>query len=92
MPAIVVIVVHAALAVDIDDPVRLLFRRKHFGNILMTTFAVRVAVIDCVVNNGRIDEVILIVVHVHIVDACHFINDIECALQGSSVVLEHGAV
>ncbi len=49
MPAVVIIVIHAAFTVYVNDPVRFLRCGEHCGNIRMTTLAIRIAVVGCIV-------------------------------------------
>jgi hypothetical protein len=84
--------VHNTFAVNVDDPVRFLFLRKHGVEIFVAAFTIGITMFDGIVRYGCVNEVIFFVVHVYIVDARHGIDDVECSLQRSPVVFEHRLV
>ena len=93
MPAAVVILVHVTITGDINDLIGLHILGKHGFHIGMATDAIRVAVVVVSVGWDRgIDEVVLVIIHVHFVDTRHGIDYIECILQVAFIVLEHRTV
>ena len=92
MPAIVVVMVHAAFTVDPDNLVGFLSGREHGSKIFVTGDAIRITVVGRIVCNRGIDQVIFVVVHVNIIDPRHGIDDIQRALKSCSVIFEHRTV
>jgi hypothetical protein len=90
--AIVVIVIHTALAVHVNDPVGLLLCRKHRVKIFVATDAVGITVVGRIVRNGGIDQVIGFVVKINVIDTGHGVDHIQSTLEGSPVILQHRAV
>lgn len=59
----------------------------------MTDDAVGVAVaVVGIGGDGGIDQFVLDIVHVHLIDTGHGINDVEGVLQGAFIILEHGVI
>ena len=59
----------------------------------MTGDAVRVAVVFAGVGgNGGINQVVLIIVHVHLINTRHGVDDVKGILEVSFVVLKHRPV
>jgi hypothetical protein len=92
MPAVVIVMTHAAFTVDVNDPHGFLPDRKHGGYIGMTAFAVGVAVAGSIVRYGRIGKIVVIIIQVDIINTGHIIDVIERALERCPVVFQHGFV
>ena len=79
VPAAAVVVRHLAVAVGADDPVRLSLSGEHRPDIGVATGTVRVAMtVNCIGRDGRIDKVVVTVVHVHLIDTRQRIDNIQC--------------
>jgi hypothetical protein len=89
MPVIIRLLAHFALAVDIDDTIGFLISREHRGKIGMATLAVRIDMSFRIRGKGRIDRVVLMVVHVYILDVGHRIDDVESVLQCPFIIFHH---
>ena len=92
MPDIIIVMIHTALTVDRNNPVGFLLDGKHGAKILVTTDAIGIAVIGCVVVDRRIYQVVIPVVEIDIVDARHGIDYVQRTLQGVSVIFEHRTI
>jgi hypothetical protein len=92
MPGLVITMVHIAFAFHFDDPVRFFFGGKHSANIRMTTHTIGIAMTGRVIGKGRIDKIVLIIIHIHLIDSRHVIDNVERILKRSLVVFKHGMV
>jgi len=81
--------IHAAIALLINYHVAPLSLGKHLVKIGVTCNTVGITVIFCFRGEGRICQVVILVIEIDIVNARHGVDDIECSVERALVVLKH---
>jgi len=90
MPAAIVILVHQAIAVYINNFIAAAAPGKHGLNACVATNAIWVAVFPVWVGSKRrINKTVPVVVHVYFINAGKCINNIQRILQRTFIVLKH---
>jgi hypothetical protein len=58
----------------------------------MTTLAIGIVMPQCVIREGGIHQVVLLIIHIGIVNTRHRVDDVESAPESDLIVFKHGPV
>ena len=88
-PLILFQVAHLTFVVHTDDLERFHVPWKHLIDVVMAVFAIWIVVRFISNMSGRVGQIILCIIHVHILNSGHLVDDIQCMPQSHPVILQH---
>jgi hypothetical protein len=83
---------HIAIAVQINDPEGPFISIEHGIDVFMAVLAIWIAVPILLPGIGRIDQVFLLIIEVHILDPWQHIDIVNGILKGGPVIGKHGVI